>query len=85
MTTQPLAAPAKAVFRKVAQNLYRIKSPGSYYALLKRTGKQIRKSLKTTDHALACRRLRDGILQGVEKGQLGGRKATRFRFKTEAC
>lgn len=51
--------PAKTVFRKVAQNLYRLDSSGVYYALFKRSGKQIRKSLKTTDHALAKRRLNE--------------------------
>jgi len=45
------------VFRKVAQNLYRLESSGKYYALFKRAGKQIRRSLKTTDAALARRRL----------------------------
>lgn len=48
-----------AVFRKVAQNLYRLESSGTYYALLKRGGKQIRKSLKTTDRQLASRRLNE--------------------------
>ena len=49
--------PGKAVFHKVAQNLYRLESSGTYYALFKRGGKQIRKSLKTSDTALARRRL----------------------------
>src|SRR4030095_14945167 len=46
-----------AVFRKVAQNLYRLESSGGYYALFKRSGKQIRLSLSTSDAALARRRL----------------------------
>ncbi len=45
------------VFHKVGQNLYRLESSQGYYALFKRRGKQIRKSLKTTDPALARRRL----------------------------
>src|SRR5881296_1452720 len=45
------------VFHKVGQNLYRLESSGGYYALFKRSGKQIRRSLKTTDPALARRRL----------------------------
>lgn len=53
-TAEPSAGP---VFRKVAQNLYRLESSGQYYALFKRAGKQIRRSLKTTDAALARRRL----------------------------
>ena len=44
-------------FRKVGENLYRLNTTGGYYALLKRGGKQIRKSLKTTDKKLAKRRL----------------------------
>lgn len=55
-TPQP---PVQAVFRKVAENLYRLESSGTYYALFKRAGKQIRRSLKTTDAALARRRLND--------------------------
>lgn len=50
-------SPERSVFHKVAQNLYRLDSSGTYYALFKRSGKQIRRSLKTTDPALARRRL----------------------------
>jgi hypothetical protein len=49
--------PSRAIFHKVAQNLYRLESAATYYALFKRTGKQIRHSLKTTDSVLARRRL----------------------------
>ena len=49
----------RAVFHKVAQNLYRLESSDIYYALFKRAGKQIRRSLKTTDSALARRRLNE--------------------------
>ena len=45
------------VFDKVAENLYRHKSSNKYYALLKRGGKQFRRSLKTTDRKLANSRL----------------------------
>lgn len=48
---------APAIFHKVGQHLYRLESSGTYYALLKRGGKQIRKSLKTADAPLARRRL----------------------------
>ena len=51
--------PSRTVFHKVAQNLYRLESSGTYYALFKRAGKQIRRSLKTTDPALARRRLNE--------------------------
>ena len=45
------------VFHKVAENLYRLESSDGYYALLKRGGKQFRRSLKTKDRKLADRRL----------------------------
>ncbi len=50
---------------KVAENLYRRESSGGYYALVKRTGKQFRRSLKTKDRKLAERRL------GDLKGKIG--------------
>lgn len=46
-------------FRKVAECLYRHESSKVYYALVKRAGKQIRRSLKTKDRKLADRRLAD--------------------------
>ena len=46
----------QATLVKVADNLYRNSSSEMYYALVKRSGKQIRKSLKTTDSQLASRR-----------------------------
>ena len=57
MSEIPQSAPPQAVFHKVAQNLYQLESSGTYYALFKRSGKQIRRSLKTTHPALARRRL----------------------------
>jgi integrase len=59
MNTKVPGSPSGAVFHKVAQNLYRLESSKTYYALFKRGGKQIRKSLETTDAALARRRLAD--------------------------
>ena len=44
-------------FKRVSENLYKVVETGGYYALVKRGGKQIRRSLKTTDKALAKRRL----------------------------
>jgi len=44
-------------FIRVAECLYRKRTSGVYYALVKRSGKQIRKSLKTQDRKLAERRL----------------------------
>ncbi len=46
-------------FKKVAENLYLLNGNGGYYALVKRGGKQIRRSLKTKDSVLAKRRLND--------------------------
>ena len=57
MIEMPQSSPPQAVFHKVAKNLYRLESSGKYYALFKRAGKQIRKSLNTTDLTLARRRL----------------------------
>jgi len=47
----------KRTYSKVAECLYRDDSSGVYYALLKKSGKQIRRSLKTDDRKLAERRL----------------------------
>jgi integrase len=55
--SQPKKRP-QATLVKVAENLYRNESSGTYYALVKRSGKQIRRSLKTKDRKLADRRLR---------------------------
>lgn len=44
-------------FVKVAECLYRYTSNGTYYALVKKKGKQIRRSLKTDDRQLAERNL----------------------------
>jgi len=40
-------------FKRVSENLYKVIETGGYYALVKRGSKQIRRSLKTTDKALA--------------------------------
>src|SRR6266536_2580873 len=61
----PKPAAGQPVFHKVAENLYRLESSGGYYALVKRTGKQFRRSLKTKDRKLAERRL------GDLKGKIG--------------
>jgi hypothetical protein len=55
-TPKPVEKPA---FHKVAENLYRLESSNGHYALLKRGGKQFRRSLKTKDRKLADRRLND--------------------------
>lgn len=54
---QPETPPDSMSFQKVGECLYRNQSSGTYYALVKRGGKQIRRSLKTKDRKLADRRL----------------------------
>src|SRR5437764_14562736 len=51
------AQSAEPTYKKVGENLYRHTPSANYYALLKRGGKQFRRSLKTSDRALAARRL----------------------------
>ncbi len=51
------ANPEKPNFKRVAQCLYRNSTNNVYYALVKKQGKQHRKSLKTSDRQLAERRL----------------------------
>src|SRR2546422_611447 len=46
-------------FARVAECLYRNVASDRYYALVKRSGKQFRRSLRTTDYDLAKRRLAD--------------------------
>lgn len=55
-TTEKKAA---TKFEKVGECLYRYQPNGIYYARLKREGKQIWESLKTTDKAFASRKLRE--------------------------
>ena len=51
--------PKAAQFQKVAECLYRHTSSTAYYGLVKRAGKQYRRSLKTVDRNLAERILAD--------------------------
>src|ERR1017187_6813013 len=62
---------------RVAECLYRLHPSGMYYALVKRHGKQIKRSRKTSDHQLAERRLRDflGKAETLPRGK--GRVAFR--------
>src|SRR5687768_4966452 len=53
----PESEPQKGPLSKVAECLYRHSSSGMYYGLVKRSGKQYRRSLKTTDRKLAERSL----------------------------
>jgi integrase len=54
MKTTPIV---QNTLQYIGENLYRNQSSGIYYALFKRDGKQIRRSLKTTDKELARRKL----------------------------
>jgi len=51
----PGIEPKTGTLSKVAECLYRHSSSGAYYALVKRSGKQYRRSLKTKDRKLAER------------------------------
>jgi integrase len=73
-TTEPAAG--QPVFHKVAENLYRLESSRGYYALVKKGGKQFRRSLRTKDRKLAERRLKElkgqiGCLSLTEDAKLG--------------
>jgi hypothetical protein len=72
MGKKPPLSPPPAVFHKVAQNLYRLDSSEIYYALFKRAGKQIRRSLKTTNPALARRRLGELVKKVARLNQVKG-------------
>lgn len=50
---------SKPAFRRVGENLYRRESSDVYYGLVKRGGKQFRRSLDTKDPALARRLLNE--------------------------
>jgi len=64
---------ASQSLHRVSHCLYRSVESGVYYAILKRAGKQIKRSLKTIDHALARRRLREleGRAVHLQRGEDG--------------
>src|SRR6266480_7743925 len=69
-------------FKKVGPNLYR-DSVGRYYLLVKRGGKQFRRSLKTMDGALAKRRLREFQNQAGRLTTDGTNSSIRFNELAE--
>jgi integrase len=76
LENKPKPAVQQPVFHKVAENLYRLESSGGYYALVKKGGKQFRRSLKTKDRKLADRRLKEikeqiGCLSLTDDAKLG--------------
>ena len=54
------------MFEKVGECLYKLASTGNFYARVWIRGKEIRRSLQTTDWQLAKRRLRD-LRKDLEK------------------
>jgi integrase len=64
-------------FKKVAPNLYR-DAAGRYYLLVKKSGKQFRRSLKTNDPALAKRRLREFMDRAGQLTTDGTNSSIRF-------
>ncbi len=64
-------------FNKVGPNLYR-DSVGRYYLLVKKSGKQFRRSLKTNDPALAKRRLREFMDRAGQLSTDGTNSSIRF-------
>ena len=73
----------QAGFAKVAECLYRNQTSGTYYALVKRNGRQIRRSLKTKDRKLAERRLKE-FRQSAERLSEGkGDRRITFRELSE--
>ena len=63
-------------FKRVSENLYKVIETGGYYALVKRGGKQIRRSLKTNDKALAKRRL--SAIKEKRPNSVSGRSTRRL-------
>ena len=78
----------KATFRKVGkiQNLYRHAKTGTYYSLIKRSGKQFRRSLKTNDLQLAKNRViakMGGDDEAVETAMLSIKEKTASTFTVQ--
>ena len=69
---------AKNGFVNVAERLWRHKQTDVYYAFIKKSGKQFRRSLKTTDRQLASRRLADLL---AEFARLMPSEAANLTFK----
>jgi integrase len=69
-------------FKKVGPNLYR-DAAGRYYLLVKKSGKQFRRSLKTNDPALAKRRLREFMDRAGQLSKDGTHSSIRFENLAE--
>ena len=68
----------------MAECLYRNNSSGIYYALVKKAGKQIRRSLRTTDRKFAERRLADFRRQVTQLKEGSGDKRVTFKELSKA-
>lgn len=64
-----------SVFKKVGECLYRYVPTGTYYARIKRPGKEVRRSLGTTDLATAKRKLAD-LHKEVDRTDAGATRVT---------
>ena len=73
-----MSNPKEKAFQKVAECLYRNTSSQTYYAFLKRNGRQIRRSLGTKDRKLAERRLKE-FRGDADKLSKTGRNKMTFR------
>ena len=76
-TNMHSSASGNQILHRVGQCLYRSAQSGRYYAIVKCAGRQIKKSLKTCDRALAKRRLVE--LKG-KVSRLSGDAGSRERF-----
>ena len=64
--------------KRVAECLYQNETSKTFFALAKRNGKQIRRSLKTQDRKLADRRLREFLNQLDELSSDPGDRRLKF-------
>ena len=71
-----MSNPKEKAFQKVAECLYRNTSSQTYYAFLKRNGRQIRRSLGTKDRKLAERRLKEFRGEADKLSKTGRNKMT---------
>jgi integrase len=63
--------------RRVGENLYRYSSGGVYYARFRQRGKEIRRSLRTTDRESAKRRLQEHIEKASKIDSKSGKMSLR--------
>lgn len=72
MPTKKSTPRKKDGFSKVGKTLYRYNPSGDYYALVKKSGKQIRRSLKTDDQVNGMRfEYPEGVFyQAVQSAQV---------------